>query len=238
MATVQDLVVDALLEINAISVGETLGAEDGESGLRTLNRMINGWKAERVFLSGNFRITWNIVAGDDNYSFGVGGDINAARPVQINAVKYIDTAITPGVEVNLRLMTDQDWNSRRVPDQTATYPQAAWYNKLYPLGAMRLWPVPTSATLQGVVYYPQVVGEFAALATAVSLDYGYERMIVKNLALELAPQYGANVSDELRRQAQDSMAVVMRMNRRLQEIRFSPDAGMSRGAYDIWSDVP
>lgn len=238
MATVQDLVGDALREIGVLAAGETLSAEDGTTGLATLNRMIDAWKAERVYLYGLTRSTWAIVASDGSYTVGTGGDVNTARPTRIDAVNYIDTSITPNHEVPLRLMTDQDWEQIRIRTQESLYPEAVWYDLSYPLATLNLWPVPTSATLTGVLYAPTIVSVFAATSDSVSFPPGYERMIVKNLALELAPQYGATPGPGLEKQAQESQAVVLRSNKRLQEIRFPPDAAMNRQSYDIYTDHP
>lgn len=238
MATVGDLVADALLEINVLAAGETLSADDGASGLRALNRMVNAWKAERVFIFKLGRTTWNIVAADGEYTVGSGADVNVLRPVHINAVNIIDTSITPNYEMPLRLMTDQDWAGLALKTLTSARPDSAYYNLTYPTGTLNLWPVPTSATLQGVLYAPEAVAEFAALAEGVALPPGYERMVVKNLAIEMAPQYGREPSETLKKQARDSLAVVLRANKKLEEMRFPPDAAMSRGSYDIWSDSP
>jgi hypothetical protein len=81
------------------------------------------------------------------------------------------------------------------------------------------------------------VAEFADINATVSLPPGYERMIVKNLAVELAPSYDATVSDQLQRQAQDALAVVLRANKTLEEQRFDPGAMMHRRYYDIYSDL-
>lgn len=237
MATVQDLGTDSLLEIGALAAGETMGAADAATVLRSLNRMINAWKAERVYIYTLTRTTWVIVSGDGTYTVGTGGDLNVLRPVHIDGVNIIDTSISPYVEVPLDVMTDQAWTNLRVRTQTSTQPTSAYYNLTYPLATLDLWPVPTSATLTGVLYAPQAAAEFSAITDSVSLPPGYERMIVKNLALELAPQYGVEPPNALQRQAQESLAVVLRANRREQQMQFDPGAAMNRPTYDIWSDV-
>ena len=236
MATVQDLGTDSLLEIGVLAAGETMGADDSGSLLRTLNRMVNAWKAERVYIYTLTRTTWTIVSGDGSYTVGSGGNVNVLRPVHIDGVSIIDTAITPNVEVPLDVMTDQAWVNLRVKTQTATQPTSAYYNLTYPTATLELWPVPTSATLTGVLYAPQAAAEFTAITETVSLPPGYERMIVKNLALELCPSYGIEPSTVLQRQAQDALAVVLRSNKRRQEQLFDPGAAMHSPSYDIQSD--
>jgi hypothetical protein len=220
-----------------LASGETAAAADSLEGLAALNRMVNAWKAERVFIYQLTATTKAVTPNDGTYTVGIGGDLAILRPVHLDGVSIRDSVTTPPYEFSLRLLTDQDWAQLRIKTQTASQPQAAWYNRTYPLGTLELWPVPTSATLTIVIYAPEAVAEFAALSTAVSLPPGYERLIVKNLALELAPSYGAQPAPQLERQAQDALAVVLRANRVLQEQRFAPDAMIGGGAYDINSDL-
>jgi len=237
MSTVLDLVTASLRELGVLASGETAAAADSLEGLAALNRLVNAWKAERVFIYQLTATTKAVTPSDGTYTVGIGGDIAVLRPVHVDAVSIRDSVTTPPYEVPLRMMTDQDWAQLRIKTQTASQPQAAWYNRTYPLGTLELWPVPTSATLTIVLYAPEAVAEFAALSTAVSLPPGYERLIVKNLALELAPTYGVQPSPQLERQAQDALAVVLRANKVLQEQRFAPDAMMGGGTYDINSDL-
>lgn len=57
--------------------------------------------------------------------------------------------------------------------------QAAYYNPTWTagLGLVYLWPLPTSTTLQGVIYTPVPVAEFASLSTTISLPPGYRRFL-------------------------------------------------------------
>ncbi|NCV71604.1 MAG: hypothetical protein EBW55_13090, partial [Betaproteobacteria bacterium] len=71
----------------------------------------------------------------------------------------------------------------------ATYPGAWYYNPTFPTGTLTCWPVPTSSTLQGVLYTPTPVAEFSALTDVVSLPPGYRRFLRTNLAVELAPTF-------------------------------------------------
>lgn len=237
MSTVLDLITDAMTEIGVKAAGEVPEAADANDGLRSLNRMVNAWKAEKVFIYTNTATTKAITPNDGTYTVGIGGDINVLRPLHLTSVNISDAVTTPPYEMSLRMMTDQDWAEVRIKTQTAYRPQAAYYNLTYPLATLELWPVPTSSTLSIVLYAPEAVAEFTGLSQTVSLPPGYERMIVKNLALEIAPQYSVTPTPQLERQAQDALAVVLRANKNLEEQRFDPGAMMRRRYYDIYSDL-
>ena len=237
MATVSDLIAGALKEIAVLAAGEAASDADSSDALLTLNRMVNAWKAERIFLYGLTRTTWTITASTQTYNVATGSTVNVDRPEHIDSIKVSDSSTSPAYEFPLYLMNDKEYAEIRIKSQTADRPTSAYYNLQYPTATIFLWPNPTSSTLTGVLYAATVISTFAALSTTVSLPPGYERMIVKNLAVELAPMFGKQPSEYLQRQAQDSLAVVLRANTRLRTMRFGPDAMMQRPVYDIYSDL-
>lgn len=236
MADVRDIVTEALRELGVLSAGEVATADDVNFGFDAFNRLIDQWAAERLQVYQTVRTVWAIVSGTQTYTLGTGGTINVARPVFVNDIRVQDTAPTLPTEYSLDCLTDDAWSRVNVKTQTSVMPSAFYYNPTYPLGTVTLWPIPTSATLQGVLYAPQAVAEFATLATTVALPPGYRRMFVKNLALDLAPSYGKQVGKELADAASDSVAVVKRSNKRLLDMSIEASAliqGSGRFAYDI-----
>ena len=238
MATVRGLVTASLRELDVLAAGEVPPDDEVTSGLEVLNRMVNAWKAEQVFIYQLTATELALTANDGTYTVGAGGDFNVLRPVHLTAVTVRDSVTTPPYEAGLQEMTDADWAGVVIKTQTASRPQAFHFNLTYPLATLNFWPVPTSTTLTGIIYAPEAVAEFASINSTVSLPPGYERMIVKNLAVELAPSYDAQVSTQLERQAQDSLAVVLRANRRLSDLKFDPGASMHPQDYNIYSDTP
>lgn len=155
--------------------------------------------------------------------------VDMPRPVFIDHVNYQDTSPTLTTEYPLERLTEDGFAGLTLKTMTSVFPVSWYYNPTFPYGTLTLWPAPTSTTLQAVIYVPTAVTEFPALNTPVLLPPGYKRMIVKNLAVELAPGYGREVSDVLREQASKSMAVVKAANRRLSDLSFEPAALIGHG---------
>jgi len=235
MATAGDVIKSALKEIGVLAAGETPTADDSIDGLATLNRLVDKWAAERLAIHTITRTEWTITSGTGQYSVASGQVVNVARPVFIDHVNFQDTSLSTTTELPLNSLTDDAWAGIRLKTQEATYPSDWYYNPTYPYGTIDLWPVPTSATLEGVLYAPAAVSQFAALTTAVSLPPGYEEMLVTNLALRLAPTYGAQVHPELKDRARDSLATVKRSNTRLMDMSLDAAAliGCGPSGYDI-----
>ncbi len=216
--TVRDVVTGALQEIGAIAAGEAASDADATIGLRVLNDLVDQYAAERLQIYGLVRTTWTIVANTQTYTIGSGGDIAIARPMYIDHVSFQDTSPTKPLEYQLNNLTEDAWT--RVPIKTLTSPfPTSWYtSRAYPLDVLTLWPVPTDSNLQGVIYVPTAVTEFAALSTSVALPPGYRRMLIKNLAVDLCPPFERQATPILMFQAGDAKSTVKRSNTRLMDM--------------------
>jgi len=229
MATVlSGAVVPALQEIGVLAAGATPTAEDAEDARLTLNRMVNQWAAEGLLIYSITRRTFTITSGTGAYS--VAGTATVPRPVFIEQAGYIDTSTSPDTEYLLGdMLTDAQYAGIVQKALTGDLPSSWHYNPTYPSGTLEYFPVPTSTTLEGVIYAPQPVGSFPALTTSISLPPGYEEFIVTHLALRLATPYGKQVDPSLRERAVDAKAIVKRANRRLSELQFPADALIGGG---------
>jgi len=237
VATVRDVITSSLVELGVFAAGETIAAADADLGLIALNRLMDSWAAERLQIFQVVRTTWTITSGTQTYAVGTGAVVNVARPVYIDHINFQDTTPSPDQEYQLEPLTEDAWASIGQKSITSTFPTNWYYTPTYTTGTIYLWPIPTSTTLQGVLYAPQAVAQFASLNTAVSLPPGYERMIVKNLAVEFAPSYERQVDQQLFRQALEAKETVKRVNRRLMDMSIDAGAlgfGQSRR---FWYDI-
>lgn len=239
--TVQDLINAALRRIGALAAGETPSAEESADGFAALNRMVDAWQAERLTVYTLTRTTWSITANDGSYTLGSGGDVSIARPMWVHRIQVVDTSFTPDLVIDLGpLLTDEGYAAIAQPLLTAVYPSCVYYNPTYPLGTITFYPVPTSTTLQGVIFAFAPVAQFAATSTTISLPPGYERALTANLAVELVPEYPmlGSQSPELRRQAEESKGMLKLANYR--PILLTPDPALTGlgGYWNIETDRP
>jgi hypothetical protein len=232
MAEVRDIVTAALRELGVLAAGEVATADEANSGLEELNRLVDQWAGERLLIYRVTRTTWTISA-TQNYTVGAGGTVNVVRPVYLDHVNLIDTSTDPDQETPLTPLTDDGWAAITQKASTSTQPTNWYYNPTFPLGTLSLWPVPSSATLQGALYAPQQTSEFASLEEVISLPPGYRRMLVKNLARDLAPSYDRPVHPELKEEAIESKATVKRNNYRPSDLSFDAAVLGGSGNFDI-----
>ena len=229
MSTVSDLCQSALEDLGVLGAGETMASQDLDTCFKSLNQLMDSWAAQRLTIYTVTATTWTIVSGTGQYTVGTGGDVNVARPEYVQGVSFTDSSTSPVLELPLARYTDIGWSRIALKTLTSTLPTGFYYNYVYPLATIDLWPVPTSSTLSGVMYAPQATAQFAATSTTVALPPGYERFIVKNLAMEVAAKFGAIPSPGIIQAAMRSMAVIKAANNRASDMSMPAGALIQSG---------
>lgn len=242
-----DLITTSLKRINVVQAGGSPSADDLADGLILLNLWIDALAIEGLTIPFLLRSTWTIVSTKGTltnpYTVGAGGDIVVVRPPLKDAIviKYQDTSLTTTEEYTLDRYDDQAWQSIPQKTLTAPLPTVAYYNPTYAsgLGSLHLWPVPTQASLQGVLYAPSPIAEAAALTDVIVLPAGYKYFIEENLAVILSATFreGLPVDQELKKNAITSKASIKRTNMRTPVMAGDPMYSGGGGLYDINSDT-
>lgn len=240
--TYRDLITAAFKRIGVVGAGQTPAAEDADDALLRLNALLDSFATERLFVPSITRSTFTIVSGTGTYTVGSGGAVNIARPVFLTDVRFQDTSITPTLEMPLDMLTDQAYATIPQKSLTSTYPTAFYYNPTFTgagLATLTLWPVPTSTTLQGVLYAPTTLVQVASLDTTVTLQPGYQWFLQEQLAVAMAPEWGVQTPPDLMRSAMEAKANIKRANIRLVEQATNEGALLSRsgGHYNVYSDL-
>lgn len=219
------LIVAILQRLQVLQAGEVGSPDDQALVLSRINDFIDSLGIEPLTMYTITTTSFAIVSGTATYSVGVGGAVNVSRPPTANyleAVSYTDSTTSPALERPLTLLTDAQSNSLALKTLTGIYPQVVAYNPTMPLGTLTLWPVPTSTTLTGKLYVGSPVAS-VALATILQLPSGYVRMIRDNVAVEIAPDFGATVTPSLIQSATSSLQRVKTSNVRMVDLQ--TDAG-------------
>ena len=208
MPTAHNLISHALKLNGQLGQGETLSAYDAADGLTALNAMLDSWWNERLSVFQILRETFVLVAADDDYTIGSGGQINTTRPSKITNAFITSNSIDYPMEVI-------DVNAYdRIQSKTvqSDFPLYLYYQTSYPLGIIYLYPVPAAANTLNFDSWNRIQN-FAALTTDMSLPPGYERAIQYNLSVETVPLFGLpQISKEVIKIATESKAAISRVN--------------------------
>lgn len=215
LVSATDLITSALTSLGVYSVGEDLSAADASLGLRRLNAMMSSWAIQPLTIPVVAREVFTVTANDGEYTIGPGADFNAIRPTSIQYAAILLNASTPPVEVPSAILTEQAWQSIAIKEQTSTQWTAVFYEPTFTTsgwGTINLWPIPTTADNDLVLYFQQPLTEFSNLTTEVQLPPGYEEALSYNLAVRLAAPFGRKLSDDVRMLAVQSRAQIKRQN--------------------------
>ncbi|CAB4146684.1 hypothetical protein UFOVP503_55 [uncultured Caudovirales phage] len=209
-ATANEQINRALRLLGVLAEGETPSAATSQDALVALNQMIDSWNTERlsVFCTQDQIFTWP--AGEYIRTLGPSGDFIGLRPVLLDDATYYRD---PGTNVSfgIKFINQQQYNGIAVKTVTSTYPQVIFVNMGFPDITMSIYPRPTR-DLEWHFVSVQELSEPATLATNLTFPPGYLRAFAYNLAMEFAPEFGVEPSEQVKRIAMTSKRNLKRIN--------------------------
>lgn len=209
MATVLDMITDAMQDANVIAIGEAPTNADAQKAFRLLNRMLDSWSAENLLIYDQAQEVFNFTSGQETYTIGSGGDFNTTRPVSVNLAYVRDTS---GNDIPVEVLGFADYASIISKQVQSTIPLAVYYNSSVPLGSLSFWPIPTNTTYRFVLWSWKVLSSFTNLTDNIVFPPGYEDAIEVNLAVRICIAYNRDVPVELQKWANQSKGQIKRIN--------------------------
>lgn len=207
MATALDLIKGSMKLIGAIAAGETPSANESADALAGLNRMLSEWGNEGLLVPSVTREAFSLVAAQSSYTMGTGGNFNTTRPTSIVQVGLVDGTTEYPVEI----ITAEQYGDIVSKSTSAERPSRIYPSGSFPLETLILWPIP-SAVKSLAIYSLKPIASFSLVSDSVSLPPGYEKAIIYNLAMDMAPEYGRDPSALVAATAQETKANLMRKN--------------------------
>ncbi len=186
-----------MIELGVVADQETVTDSQINRGLYRLRLLLESWALDDLLAYNLFHTSHSVVgAGKQKYSLGLDGasDIAIEPPRKIQLLNYKRNGYDeprPMERVNYKRYSERS-------DSDGTWPSSYYYENSFPVGYL---------------YFntPTVPGDFFEIVHATSLlgvdpmhpekddevvyPQGYERAILCNLALELAPSYGLQSRD-------------------------------------------
>lgn len=218
--TARDIIQSALVMTGTLSQGESPAPGDVNDAFRRLNRMVSGWKNQRLTMTGEEINDYALVGSQSEYWIGPGGDFNQFRPTFLEYCGLVLTNTTPDTEIKVPIITVKDWSYQSVKDQTSTQPTQVYYDTTFQTTGLHagqskliFWPVPTDVNSVRL-YCPKPIAEFADLSTAYTLPEGYEDALEYNLAVRLI-QAGMGLREHLSDivpMARETLGIIKRAN--------------------------
>jgi hypothetical protein len=238
--TPQDLCNAALKAIGALAAGETAAPDVMDDAYARLNRMIDQWALMRQTINGVQRFNKAVTANHNPYTIGVGGDFNQARPVWIDHVTLTLAGTVP-IDLDVPLVGKDIYEAIPNKSSGGQIAQLAYYDLAgMPTGNLYFWLVPNDASVTIGLWLPVAITQFTSQTQALTLLPGYQAAIEKNLALELAPEWGRPIDPLLVQQAGAALGWVKRANLQINTLRCDPAllTGGGRSRFGDWYTGP
>jgi hypothetical protein len=210
-----DQINRALRLLGVLAEGETSSASVSQDALMAMNQMIDSWNTERlaVFSTIDQIVEWPV--NSINATLGPSGSLvrlngTAVRPILVDDATYFRDPQT-NVSYGIRLINQQQYDGIAVKTVTSTYPQVMFVNMTYPDIDIYIYPKPTRL-LEFHFISVEELSQPATLATTLAFPPGYLRAFTYNLAMEIAPEFGVEPSEQVKRIAMTSKRNLKRIN--------------------------
>lgn len=231
--TAGDLVTDALRELGVLNAVDPPSGEDAALGLARLNGILDSLNAKGSGVYAEAFSSFVLTPSLNPHTIGPTGTwVVAQRPEAI-----LDAALVlPGAPAVYQPIAIHDvtwFEALSVPALPSIYPTDLYYEKAWPNGTLRFWPVGTTA--YSVRLLLRVVLAALAWGDTFTLPPGYQEFLMFRLAVNLATPMRTGVSADTKQQAIAAEAVVFGNNDRPRRIS-TRDSGMpSGGARTTWN---
>lgn len=207
MATANDLVKDALLELGVLNAADAPDAELATIGLNRLNRIVDLWNATREAIYEETFTNYTLTPSLSPHTIGPTGTfVVTVRPVSVEGANLVLNTVTPNNYQTITLRDRLWWLKQAVPALSTDIPTDLYYEPSWPNGKLYFWPVPSTAYAVQIMTR-QILSTFT-LATTFSLPPGYQDALTLTLAEALAAPLQVGVSPVTRELARKARATI------------------------------
>lgn len=226
-----DLIQSALSAIGASASGEPLEASLAQEAFLMLNDMLD-MASNDDFMVVSISEVIATIAGATDWTIGPGGQINVARPLEINSafvrVSSLDYPVT--------VLNVEQYELIGLKQLNGPWPRAVYYNSGSPVGLLKFWPLPSSGEIH--LFVNQLFTRFATINDTIQFPPGYNMWIRWALAELLMPGYGKTspaLVDMVRKNKVTAMAAIKSTNMTpMQTAQFDPRLPHSRASNAAW----
>lgn len=224
----------ALRLIGVLAAGEEASADEHADGLERLNGLIDSFNTHSLLVS---YISHNvypapIVGWKSKINFGIGPsfDFDGVAPIRITSAFFRDGG---GIDSPITLNSIEQWSG--ISNKSVLATPSNYFVQYGPDKNMEIQfdsiPLNTDV-LHLMCRMPFVAASGTYLPTDdINWDYGFERMLRYNLAVELASEYGQQIPQAVAILAQKSLSDIKQSN--YQPIALEVDGGLTGGTANI-----
>lgn len=204
--TAGEAIKKALLLIGAVDRFGEPDSNEYSDGLVSLNQLLRRLGVDRLGIHKAANVTHTLTPSTGSYAIGAGAAINTPRPHKI-----LTASVTlGGQDYELEELSSEEYLAIGDKDITGT-PCKFFYDPTYANGTIYLYPYPDSAlTLNLSVQQP--LTEYTSITETLALPVEYVSHIPWALAIDIAPEYGAEAPQSVLGRAQETLRQLKRLH--------------------------
>lgn len=197
--------------IEVLGQAETATAAEAEDCLVALNQLMASWSINANAIYAQDEIIFPVIASKYNYTIGIDplADIQAERPDKILRAYSVVNGVVNGYTTELGIIENPYY---QLLDKTLTgIPSYLYYNPTFPLGNIYLSPIPSGIRDVKLSVFHKIK-ELKNIDDEIDAPQSYLRALAYNLAIEIAPEFGKEVSNAVAKSASESLLNIKRIN--------------------------
>ena len=228
MTKARDLIKASYRKIGVLGAGSSLQNEEAQDALSGLNAMVASWSTVGALIFTETKETFPLT-GALSYTIGAGQDFDTTVPKMITSAYSTYSGYDRPIEI-----IDGEKYGQIADKDYAGLPDKLYFDSNYPTATIYLYPVNYASTTL-TMFAQKPLLRFDSLDTVFAMPPEYERAIIYNLAIEMAPEFEAQPSPDVRRIAKSSLDMIKAQNKKNNKNTIKVDGMfLSRcGSFDI-----
>ena len=185
MATVEDMIKRAFKMVSIVGNNEDFDSNDIDDAFLQVNGIIEQWNSDKTVSYAISKDSFPLVPNQKDYTIGAGGDFNMGRPIEIMNAYLTDVN---GSSYQINMMNNNDYDSIILKETSGSWPNYLFFNPLYPLAEITLWPKPT---INYTIHLSTWIGftPFTLKTDTVNLPTGYYELLLYQTAVEMCSYF-------------------------------------------------
>ena len=228
MTTALGIIKSAMRKAGALTKSETPSADEAADGLEMLNDLLASLSNDSLIVYARTVESFSLVAGTASYTIGSGATFNTARPIKIISA-YVRSGT---IDYPMTVISDEQYASITLKT-VGGIPEFLNYTNAFPQATINVYPSPASGYTLFIVTEKELSS--LALADTVSLPPGWRRMLIHNLAVELAPEYGQPIPAEVYEIAKESKASIKQAVMSAKTMQWESGLNSENNIYAGWN---
>jgi len=233
--SVLELINGALKKLQVHSHDVSLTPEEINDGLTALTSLVESFSNGSLLVHKVTVDNFTLVGGTGLYTWGTGGTFNSERPVDVKACTVAISGSAGNIDMPVSILQYDDYAAIRLKTLQTNYPQYVFIDGSYPLNNVRFYPVPSGA-IPVTFYSHKVITNFTSVTDIIILPPGYHRWLEAALAIELAPSYQRQASQNIFDIAKSAMRNLTTTNAEPLTMQTDPALMGNGGRYNIFND--